>query len=37
MQKLCSEETGSEIENPRFTELRRSKENAQRVDWAEVR
>jgi hypothetical protein len=29
MQKLCSEETGSEIEDPRFTKLRRSKEDTQ--------
>jgi hypothetical protein len=27
MQKLCGEEAGSEVENPRFTKLRRSKEN----------
>jgi hypothetical protein len=27
MQKLCSEEAGSEVEDPRFTQLRRSKED----------
>ena len=27
MQKLCSEETRSEVENPGFAKLRRSEEN----------
>lgn len=31
VQKLCSEETWSTVEDPRFTTFRRCKENTQRV------
>jgi hypothetical protein len=36
VQKLCSEETWSTVEDPRFTTFRRGQENTERMQRAEI-